>query len=340
MQRPTVTIVFLVYNRREELRESLRRMLEQSDYDRELVEAIVVDNASSDGSADMVREEFPHVELIVQERNIGAPAWNAGFAAARGDWVLVLDDDCYLPPDGLGKALAAAAEHEADFVSFKVVSTVDPSWVFSDNYRTGLFTFWGCAWLIRTPVVQELRGYDPEIFIWGNELELMLRFFDRGYRHLHLPEVVAQHMKGPDGGPNKIIERGYRINARHWGYVAAKLLRPRDAAEALVALVATAVRDGVRKDSVAFKGIPETVRGFVRGLRQREPLQNAELSRFYRHNFETFASPWWLARPPGELIRALPRESPRQREEGIGRREQYFAERERYYPERAATLDF
>ncbi|MEA2611693.1 MAG: hypothetical protein QOG32_1419, partial [Chloroflexota bacterium] len=43
-------------------------------------------------------------------------------------------------------------------------------------------------------------------------------------------------------------------------------------------------------------------------LRQRQPLGNPEISRVYRRNFESFASPWWLSRPPLELIRALPRD--------------------------------
>src|SRR5256885_3964020 len=60
------------------------------------------------------RGEFPQVRLITREDNIGAPAWNDGFAIARGDYVLILDDDCYLPPDGLRRAVAAAVEHEAD----------------------------------------------------------------------------------------------------------------------------------------------------------------------------------------------------------------------------------
>ena len=56
---PTVTIVFLVYNRREELRESLQRMASDSDYPAELVDVIVVDNASEDGVSDMLRQDFP-----------------------------------------------------------------------------------------------------------------------------------------------------------------------------------------------------------------------------------------------------------------------------------------
>jgi GT2 family glycosyltransferase len=343
-----VTLVYLVYNRRDELRVSLRKMLDESDYDAECVDVIVVDNASTDGSADMVREEFPLVRLIVRERNAGVSGWNEGLAAARGDYVLALDDDCYLPPDGLGRAVGAAAEYRADLVSFKVASTYEPDYVFSDKYRTGLFAFWGCAVLMRRTVIEKLGGYDPEIFVWANELEFMLRFYDRGFRHLHFPAVVAQHMKRPPHYAADNIDWGpYRINARHFAYIAAKLLRRRDAAEALVALIVRDARDAIREKPVVIKSILDTVKGFVHGLRHREPVRNPKLSRFYRRNFETFASPWWLARPPGQLVRALPRELARRvvsretRPDGIGRRQDFFEQRARFYPaDQPAVLEF
>jgi GT2 family glycosyltransferase len=336
----------VVYNRREELRDSLRRMLFESDYDRDRVDVIVIDNASSDGSAAMVREEFPQARLIVRDTNIGAPAWNEGYAIAKGDWVLTLDDDCYLPPDGLRRAIAAAGDHSADLVSFKVVSTRDPRWVFTDKVKCGLFTFWGCAWLVRRSVLQELGGYDPELFVWANELEFMLRFFDRGFRHLYFPDVVAQHMKPPsDPTGNPIDEHLYRTNARHWGYIAAKLLRRRDAVEALIALLAKNIRDGLRVHPVAFKAVGDTVRGFLRGLHLRQPVSNAELSRCYRRNLETFASPWWVSRPVGELIRAVPREIVHGEladldRPDVGRAQEYLAARARFYPDHPATLEF
>jgi GT2 family glycosyltransferase len=348
--RPTVTLVFLVYNRREELRESLRRMLSESDYDRDRVDAIVVDNASSDGSADMVREEFPDVVLIVRDENNGVAGWNDGFERATGDWVLVLDDDCYLPPDGLRLAVEAAVQHDADLVSFKVASTRDPGYLFSEEqYRTGLFLFWGCAVLVRRVALRELRGYDPEIFVWANELEFTIRLFDAGYRHLHLPQVVAQHMKPPPPRlPRDQVDwRPYRLNARHWGYIAAKLLRPRDAVEALIALLAHRIRDAIRVDRSAILGVPDTLAGFAHGLRHRDPVRKPEVSRFYRRNFETFASPWWLTRPPLELLRSLPRELSERRlhtedrPPTPSRRDRYYAERARYYPEdREAVLRF
>jgi GT2 family glycosyltransferase len=333
---PSISIVQVAYNRRDAVRTTLHEMLERTEYPGEL-EAIVVDNASSDGTTEMLREEFPQVRLIARDENIGAPAWNDGFAVASGDWVLILDDDCYLPPDGLTNAMQAAAEARADMVSFRVVSTVDPTWVFTEKYRTGLFMFWGCACLVRTSAIRELGGYDPELFMWANELELTLRFYDRGYRHLHLPEVTALHMKAPGAGDESIDIRGYRINAKHWAYIAAKLMQPRDAAAALVTFVVRILRDAARADAATLPALLDTARGARRGLQLRRPVR-PEVSRFYRENFETFAPPWALSRPPGELLRALPRElaagrvRKERRPRGMGRREQYFEERAELYP--------
>lgn len=88
---PTVTLVFLVYNRREELRTSLEKMLVESDYDADRLDVVVVDNASNDGSSEMVTAEFPHVRLLQRSTNSGVSGFNDGFAVAGGDWVLALD---------------------------------------------------------------------------------------------------------------------------------------------------------------------------------------------------------------------------------------------------------
>jgi GT2 family glycosyltransferase len=325
---PAVTIVFLVFNRRDELRESLQRMLGESDYPSDRVDVVVVDNGSSDGSGQMVRDEFPAVRLIELEENVGVSGWNAGFAVAEGEFVLVLDDDCYLPADGLRRAVTAAEEHSADFVSFGVASTADPEHLFTDESPMGLMSFWGCACLVRGNALRALGGFDPEIFIWDHELEFMVRFFDRGYRHLHEPGIVAQHMKPPLGGG--FDERWYRANAHHFAYVAAKHMRGRDAAGAVIAILATRVRDGLRKDRASFSAVPDVLRGAVHGLRLRSPVSNPEVSRTYRRNFHGFASPWWLSRSPGDVLRGR----------NGGRNDQYFEQRTRFYPDGASILEF
>ena len=332
---PTVTIVLLVYNRRDELRRTLSEMLEGCDYDSDLIDVVVVDNASEDASAEMVRAEFPQVQLIRREVNCGISGWNDGFAVAKGDLVLVLDDDCYLPGDRLRRAVASMEEHEADMVSFSVIAADYPEHRFDLDYKTGLLTFWGCAALIRRSALDEVGGFDPEIFVWAHEVEFMIRFYDKGFRHLHLPEVTAVHMKDPSTLPGFSYYGSptYRFNARNFGYVAAKHLRARDACEALVALLATNIRHAIRIEAAPVSVVRDTLGGFARGLRHREPLQKRDLSRAYRRNFFDFASPLRFSRPPREWLRARDPDYP-------GRVDEFFEQRARYYPTSAATLQF
>jgi hypothetical protein len=182
--------------------------------------------------------------------------------------------------------------------------------------------------------------------MWANELEFTIRLYDHGYRHLHLPTVVAQHMKDPGAARGALDVSTYRVNARHWAYVAAKLLRARDAAGALLALLARSGRHALRADMGALAAVPITLRGFAHGLRHRQPVRSRELSRLYRTSFETFVSPWRIARPPRELVRALPGETARRALRGErppkapGYPERFYSERRDLYPTAPATLDF
>ena len=85
-----------------------------------------------------------------------------------------------------GAVPAEADDHESGHGEEQ---TEEPGHRFDLQYRTGLLTFWGCAALVRRQVLERIGGYDPNIFVWANEVEFMLRFYEAGFRHLHMPEV-------------------------------------------------------------------------------------------------------------------------------------------------------
>ncbi len=115
---PTCTVVILNYNKRDLLRRSLDalRDLPSLPY---RVEVVVVDNASSDGSQEMVRAEFPTVRLLANPDNLGiSRGRNTGMRAARGEFVLFLDDSTTVLPDQLDRLIQIARAHpEAGMVS-------------------------------------------------------------------------------------------------------------------------------------------------------------------------------------------------------------------------------
>src|SRR5262249_49428487 len=166
---------------------ALDQMLSHGGYPESRLEVLVVDNASDDGTAGAVAEKFPLVRLVCNEHNFGAPGWNAGFALARGEYVLILDDDAYLRPGDLERVVRAAVAERAGLVSFSVVSSFDEEHPLNVDWRTGLLSYWGCAALLSRQALQAVGGYDPNIFIWANEVELTMRLLDHGFRHLHIP---------------------------------------------------------------------------------------------------------------------------------------------------------
>jgi GT2 family glycosyltransferase len=328
-----VTIVFLAYNRIEALRETLPRMVGESGYPPDRLEVIVVDNASTDGTGDVIEREFPAVRLVRNERNVGAPGWNAGFQVATGDYVLILDDDAYLPEGALARAVNAAEEEHADLVSFTVVSSFDRDHPLNDDWRTGLLSYWGCAALVSRQAIDALGGYDPNMFIWGNEAELTMRLLDRGFRHLFLPEIVAIHMK------ERILgwePRRYRTNARHHAYVAGKLMHTFDAAVVVANLLVGALITTVTENREAVETLPLTIEGYLEGRRHRQPVRPV-VSRAYRDNFRPFAASWRFVRTPLERLRAQgdSRTAQLQRER---RQERYYSQRPRFHPRGRASL--
>lgn len=322
---PLVTVAILSFNRRDALAVNLRKLSESLRYPRERLEIVVVDNASTDGTREMLGEEFPDVQVIANDENEGVPAWNHAFSAGHGDWFLTLDDDCYVEGDLLRRALAEAREHGADLVSFRVESS-EPGPAFSEWYQVGVLSFWGCSALISARAIRELGGFDPRIFIWSHELEFTARLLDAGMTHVVIPEVASVHMKALPG----LNASSYARTMRSTSYVAARLLRPLDLAGAAVNLVMRPVLGAVLNREL-ITATPSVVEGLRAGLRVRRPLRPA-VSRLYRRNYFEFSSPVREVRGPRQRLHDARSDEPVEE-----RRQLFWKRRRELYPQSVTT---
>lgn len=114
--RPYVSVVIAAYNAQDSIHRAIDSALAQS----VTVEVIVVDDASTDRTASIVEERAaadPHVRLVTSPRNGGpAVARNSGIAAARGEWIAILDADDAFLPDRLRKMTTVGERHDVEIV--------------------------------------------------------------------------------------------------------------------------------------------------------------------------------------------------------------------------------
>ncbi len=195
--RAPVSCVISSFNKRDHVLANLRALAQQSCTP---AEVIVVDNASSDGTAAAVRAQFPDVTLIeMPHSRFGAcETFNLGFKAATQEFVAILDDDVVLPPSWIEQLLARFGREPATTALITTL-VIEPD--MPDDYLARkdvreeryLCTFRGCGSLARRAALAQAGWYDERLFIYGNERDLATRLLDLGHRVLLYPEVVTFH---------------------------------------------------------------------------------------------------------------------------------------------------
>jgi GT2 family glycosyltransferase len=194
IEEPLVTVNILSFNRKDELRNTLTKVYEQ-DYKK--IEVIVVDNASSDGSTEMVKKEFPEVQLIQIEKNIGIAGWNEGFKVAKGEYVLVLDDDSYPLSSAIRIGIKKLISNSnIAIIACKIVlkNEIQNFDKLANNLADNLVTtFTGCGAIIRKNIIDEVGGFEDELFIYFHEVEYSMRIINTGLDILLCPSSLVVH---------------------------------------------------------------------------------------------------------------------------------------------------
>lgn len=192
-------------------------------------EIIVVDNASSDGSLEIVRR-FPAVRLMLLGQNTGFARGNnlaIEATSAESEWIALINPDAFAEPRWL-EALLLGAELNPRFDVFgsKLVNACNPTWLdgAGDAYHVSglvwrmghglpmptsaeneieVFSPCAAAALYRRSALRELGGFDEDYFCYVEDVDLGFRLRLAGYRCLYVPQSVAHHVgSGTTGGPH------------------------------------------------------------------------------------------------------------------------------------------
>ncbi|MBU1095473.1 MAG: glycosyltransferase family 2 protein [Bacteroidetes bacterium] len=205
-----VTINILSFNRKEELRNTIKNVMMQSYKN---IEVIVVDNASTDGAPDMVKEEYPQVKLIRLKKNIGVSGWNEGFKAAAGKFVLVLDDDSYPSEHAIRNGVdLLALNKKTGVIAYSIYNTrIENSE--TEEFKDTPSLFVGCGALIRKEVLRKVGLFNELIFIYLHELDFSARVYNAGFFIKYLSNSTVFHkqsLKSRDNSPDP-FNSGFRF---------------------------------------------------------------------------------------------------------------------------------
>jgi len=230
---PDISVSIVSFNTKDLLRDCIQSLLRsQSDHEATL-EIIVADNGSSDGTHEMVREEFPDVKFIETGGNIGyGRANNAALAHATGRYYLILNSDTQVQPNALQTMMAYLDHHEeAGMVGARLVlndgstqasCATDPTLaaefyeqfyldkLFPKNRLIGRYrmTHWdyetvrevdqicGANFFIRSEAFKQIGGFDPAYFMYYEDIDFCIRLRRTGWKIVFLPDAVIHHVLG------------------------------------------------------------------------------------------------------------------------------------------------
>ncbi|MBX3404959.1 MAG: glycosyltransferase [Phycisphaeraceae bacterium] len=224
-RRMTIATVVLSYNRWDALRRTLAALMIDPAAARGVV---VVDNASTDGTPERVRAEFPGVRLIVLDQNIGVAAFNRGVAETESEFVLILDDDATVSPRALSAA-ASMLERRPDLAAIALhprhPQTGRSEWPFAHESATSdNWPVMGCANLVRRADWDAVGGYEGAFFLYRNDTDLALKLLAAG-RGVHFdPSLVALH-DTPAGAGGRKSTRWHTLATRNWVWLARRHAR-------------------------------------------------------------------------------------------------------------------
>ncbi len=235
----SVSIVLVNHNGKKLIRDCLSSVYErtkQIDF-----EVIVMDNASSDESARIVRSAFPQVRVIESDTNLGfSGGCNLGARSAVGEYLLFLNPDTVLIENSIkalkdfldahphagavgprmafadGTFQLSAGQLPNLFIELKDKAVYSAArrwrmgvaplldWMYGNTKVVGWLT--GACLMVRREAFQKVSGFDEDLFMYFEDKDICKRLSEAGWQVVYYPATTVLHLLGGSGGP---VSRSY-----------------------------------------------------------------------------------------------------------------------------------
>lgn len=221
---PLVSIIILNYNGKDYVEECLDSVLNQTYKN---MEVIVVDNASKDGSLEILRDKYmSKIMLIENDKNLGfAEGNNVAYKKANGEFIALLNNDAVADNEWLYKFISAVNRCDPSFGMWaskilfydnhKMIDTLGHL-IYPDGLNRGrgkgeidtgqynkeeeVFYPSGCAAVYRKKMLDEIGFFDPDFFAYGDDTDVGLKARLAGWRCLYVPTAVVYHRSSATAG--------------------------------------------------------------------------------------------------------------------------------------------
>ena len=247
-----ISVVIPAYNEEKLIGNCLRALIAQkpsSDF-----EIIVVDNASEDDSADMVKAEFPYVKLIKNCKNLGfAMANNIGIASSVANYLCLINSDVIVDRNCIKKLVQYLKENRNVGMVGPLIKNPDGTvqlscygyptiwnifcsamglhWIFpGSKLFDGKMIYWphdsvrsveflnGCFWCVRREALDSVGMLDENFFMYGEDIDWCKRYRDAGWDVVHYPGAEAIHFGGASSAnaPIRFYIEMEKANLQYW----------------------------------------------------------------------------------------------------------------------------
>ncbi len=245
-----LSIIIVSYNTKEILKKCLQLLY--NDIGNINTEILIIDNASHDGSPDMIEQDFPNVRLIRCEKNYGfGKANNIAMKEAKGDYFLLLNSDAYVKPgvidstldymknnsdvgilgvklvDKEGNLQPSARHFPSSFSKFIVLAGISKHFPHSRLLGGPDYSWWdhssiknvdwvvGAYFMIRKDVAEQVGYFDERYFLYYEETDFCLQVKRKGYKVIFYPYAEVIHLGGESSKKTdkRVSEAGKQITS-------------------------------------------------------------------------------------------------------------------------------
>lgn len=221
VSRP-ITVLVLNFNGRKYLKQCLNSLL-ATDYPN--LKIIVIDNGSTDGSAEFITSNYPNVKVIKHDHNYGyARAYNLVIDAIQSEYIVLLNNDILVEPSWLKELVSYAENDDVAAIAPKMKFLHDKTRINAaggncDLYGVGwnrgngevdmgqydavqeVFYGNGAALLVKKKVWREIGPFDERYFMYGEDLDWCWRARLKGYKIIYVPYAEVYHHWRGSGAP-------------------------------------------------------------------------------------------------------------------------------------------